>query len=296
MVDVGSNGRRRRHSSDPARGQEGHDPDATDAADVTGSPKGRLSSRDRLLLSRDRVAVAVAVLAPLAFCAALVPLRAHLSNTNVALVLVVLVVAVAANGNRLAGALAAIFAAVWFDFFFTVPYERFSITNSADIRTAVLLLLVGLAVSQLGARARRMRVIAVTDAGYLAQVHDTAVLAMSAQSVNDVVDQVREQLTELLHLRGCRFEYGSLLGHPPRIDKDGSVLWGNNRWDVERWGLPDEEIELRASVAERFYGRFMLQPTQGTVPSVEARIVAVTLASLAAAALDAAYSGQNHSG
>jgi K+-sensing histidine kinase KdpD len=38
-----------------------------------------------------------------------------------ALVLVVAVVAVAAIGNRLAGALAAVSAAAWFDFFFTVP-------------------------------------------------------------------------------------------------------------------------------------------------------------------------------
>ena len=238
--------------------------------------------------------MAASVVAPLAFCAALAPFRVHLSNTNVALVLVVLVVAVAANGNRLAGALTAIFAAIWFDFFFTVPYERFAITNSADIRTAVLLLLVGLAVSQLGARARRMRVIAVTDAGYLADVHDTAVAALSAASPHDLVERVGAQLTNLLNLRGCRFEYGSLLGHPPRLEKDGSVLWGNNRWDVDRWGLPNEEIELRASVGDHFYGRFMLRPTPGTFPSVEARIVAVTLAGLAAAALDAAHSDQDH--
>ena len=34
--------------------------------------------------------------------------------------------------------------------------------------------------SQLAARARRLKVIAITDAGYLAQIHETAVLAKSA--------------------------------------------------------------------------------------------------------------------
>ena len=114
-------------------------------------------------LNRDRAAVAAGVLLPLAVAAVFLPLRSSWSNTNMALVLVVAVVAVAAMGNRLAGALAALSAAAWFDFFYTVPYERFSISRAADIRTAVLLLVVGVAVSQLAARARRLKVIAPTE-------------------------------------------------------------------------------------------------------------------------------------
>ena len=68
--------------------------------------------------------------------------------------------------------MAAVWAAIWFDFFFTVPYYRFTIRSSADVTTAVLLLLTGLAVSQLAARARRLKVVAVTDAGYLGRSRD----------------------------------------------------------------------------------------------------------------------------
>lgn len=77
--------------------------------------------------------------------------------------------------------MAAVSAAVWFDFFFTLPYYRFTIRSSADVTTAVLLLLTGLAVSQLAVRARRLKVIAITDAGYLVQIHETTVLAQSAR-------------------------------------------------------------------------------------------------------------------
>src|ERR1019366_5994964 len=49
----------------------------------------------------------------------------------------------------------------------------------------------------------------------------------------------------LLDLKGCRFERGSLLGHPPRLEPDGTLPRGPYRWDVERWGLPAAEIELR---------------------------------------------------
>ena len=145
-------------------------------------------------LSRDRIAIMAALAAPLAAAAILLPFRASWSNTNVALLLVVAVVGVAAIGNRVAGGLAAVWAAIWFDFFFTLPYYRFTIRSSADVTTAVLLLLTGLAVSQLAARARRLRVIAITDAGYLAQIHETASLTQSARSPDAVVDHVREQL------------------------------------------------------------------------------------------------------
>lgn len=128
--------------------------------------------------------------------------------------------------------------------------------------------------------------IAITDADYLAQIHHTARLAQSSTSPTAVIDQVRAQLVGLLHLRGCRFEYGTLLGHPPRLEQDGSVVLGRKKWDVDRLGLPDEEVELRVFSNGRFYGRFMLEATPGAVPSLEARLVAVTLADQAGNALD----------
>ncbi|WP_329311129.1 DUF4118 domain-containing protein [Streptomyces sp. NBC_01262] len=237
-------------------------------------------------ITRDGIAMVAALAVPLAVTSLLVPLRSHFSNTNAALVLVVAVVAVAAFGNRLAGAIAALSAAIWFDFFLTLPYERFTITRSADVTTAVLLLVVGLAVSQLAVRARRLEVIAITDAGYLAQIHDTAELVQSAANPHAVVEQVRGQLSSLLQLRGCRFEYGTLMGHPPRLEQDGTVLSGRTRWDVDRLGLPAEEVELRAYANGRFCGRFMMDPVPGTVPSLQARLVAVTLANQAGAALN----------
>jgi hypothetical protein len=237
-------------------------------------------------ITRGPFSLFAAVLAPAALCAVLLPWRGSLANTNVALMLVVVVVAVAALGHRGAGALAAVGAALWFDFFFTPPYQRFAISKSADITTAVLLLCVGLAVSQLAARARRFRVIAITDAGYLARIHDTAVLSRSANSALTVVDHVGDELIDLLQLRGCRFQYGSLIGHPPRLEHDGSITIGRKQWDADRLGLPDQDVELRMFGNGKYIGRYMLDPTPGAVPSRQARLVAVTLANQAGAAMD----------
>jgi hypothetical protein len=238
-------------------------------------------------LTRDRIAILAALAAPVAAAAILLPFRAGWSNTNVAMLLVVVVVGVAAIGNRVAGGLAAVSAAAWFDFFFTLPYYRFTIRGSADITTAVLLLVVGVAVSQLAARARRLQVIAITDAGYLAQIQQTVSLAQTARSPDAVADHVREQLIGLLDLEGCRFEYGSLLGRPPRLEPDGTVIAGHSKWDVEESGLPIEEIELRAFGNGQYCGRFMMKPKPGSKPSLQARLVAVTLADQAGRAFSA---------
>jgi Domain of unknown function (DUF4118) len=245
-------------------------------------------------LTRDRVAILAALVVPLGASAILLPFRASWSNTNVALLLVVVIVGVSAIGNRVAGAVAAVWSAAWFDFFFTLPYYRFTIRSSDDVTTAVLLLVTGLAVSQLAARARQLQLVVITDEGYLAQIHDTAAMAQIARSPDTVVDHVREQLISLLDLEGSRFEYGSLLGHPPRLEPDGTIIMtGHARWDVEQRGLPAEEIELRTFGNGQYYGRFMLKPKPGSKPSLQARLVAVTLADQAGRALAASQAARN---
>ncbi|MEU6644058.1 DUF4118 domain-containing protein [Saccharomonospora sp. NPDC046836] len=230
-------------------------------------------------VSRDWIAIASAVVAPVAVSAVLLPLRASLMTTTTTLVLVVVVVAVAALGNRVAGALAALVAAACFDFFFAAPYLHFEITDPVDAQTAVLLLVVGVAVSQLAAHARKQRVIAITGADYLQRIHDALDQARSAGSPNQVVTHVRQQLIDLLNLRECRFELGRLVGHLPRLEQDGSVVAGVRRWEADE-PLPQRSIELRAYGDGRFYGRFLLDPVPGAAPSRQARLVAVALADL----------------
>jgi hypothetical protein len=235
---------------------------------------------------RDRLALTAGLAIPFLVALALVPFRTSVTHTNAALVLVVVVVAVAALGSRTAGVVAALSAAAWFDFFLTRPYETFDITASGDVTTAVLLLAVGVIVSQLAAHARRLEVMMITDADQLDRIHRTAQLARSANSANDVADHVRRELTGLLGLSACRFEYGTLLGRPPRLERDGSVTVGRRTWNPDTDGWPQGEIELRAYGNGHYLGRFMLTPGPGPVPPLAARLVAVTLADQTGAALD----------
>jgi hypothetical protein len=109
-------------------------------------------------------------------------------------------------------------------------------------------------------------------------LHETATLTQSARFPEALVDHVTDQLTGLLDLRMCRFESGSLLGHPPRLERDGTVVASHVRWDVEVVGMPEAEFELRVANQGRYFGRFMLTARPGARPSLQARLVAVTLA------------------
>ncbi|MEU2451149.1 DUF4118 domain-containing protein [Streptomyces sp. NPDC012765] len=238
---------------------------------------------------RDPFALAAGLLAPFFLALALAPFRSDLSATNAALILVVAVVAVAALGSRTAGALAALSAAAWFDYFLTEPYQRFTIEDRDDIETAVLLLVVGLVVSQLAVRARRLRAVVVTDTAHLSSLRGTARLVEDGGSPEAVVEYVRRELVGLLGLRGCRFEYGTLMGNLPRLEHGGGV-WLRSPGRVREYAdWPDGETELRVVGGGHYYGRFLLDPPPGRpLPPEEARSVAVTLAAQGGAALDTA--------
>ncbi|WP_329404005.1 DUF4118 domain-containing protein [Streptomyces virginiae] len=131
---------------------------------------------------QDRAVLLAALVVPFSVALALVPFRTGLSATNEALIMVVAVVAVAALGTRAVGAPAALSAAAWFDFFLTGSHQQFAIADGDEIRTAVLLLVVGLIVSQPAVRVQRLRTVVVADASYLSSLQGTARLVEDGAS------------------------------------------------------------------------------------------------------------------
>jgi len=241
------------------------------------------------LLSRDHLAVAAGLVAPLALTALLVPFRSSFANTDAALALILLVVLVAAAGNRLAGYVAAVSAAAWFDFFLTRPYEQFSITRAADIETTVLVLVIGVAVTEIAVWGRRQHAAASRRAGYLEGINDAARAVAAGDSPSALIEQVAASLTQLLSLRSCKFQYGMAgLGRPARLEHDGSVVADGRPFDVQAGGLPAERgTELLVESGGRLQGRFLMDPDPAARPTREQLLVAVALADQVGAALTA---------
>lgn len=234
----------------------------------------------------------IAVVAPLVACLALIPWRDDLANTDLALLLVLVIVSVAATGRRPAGILAAASAAAWFDFFLTRPYEQFTITARRDVETTVLLLLVGLAVTEIAHRGRHHLERAASQAGHLEGLRLVAE-AVSGDGTDraQLIDQVRGQLTALLGASACRFAQGS--GDPgPVLAPDGLLAWGDQIWDVDNVGLPVQvETQLPAVAHGRTVGHFLVTALPDTRPALAQRRLAVALANLVAVTLAPAEPG-----
>lgn len=240
------------------------------------------------LIRRHRAALVVlAALAPLAACALLALFRDRLANSNEALVLVLLVVATAATGLRSAGIVAALSSTVWFDFFLTEPYRSFTINSSDDVETAVLLVVAGLAVTELALWGRRQQARASRRQGYLNGVAGTAELvAAGNSSTEELLDRIGEQLVEVLGIDAARYVPADPAGLPV-LDRDGTLSRAGRPVPVDRSGLPtDDETALPVLHAGVSRGHFRLvAATRVARPSPEERRVAIMLADQAGAAL-----------
>jgi K+-sensing histidine kinase KdpD len=228
----------------------------------------------------------VGAFVPFVVAAVLLPLRHHLDNANMALILVVAIVAVAISGRRWAAVAAALSAAASFDLFHTYPYVSLRITSSNDLQTEISLLVVGLAVGELAARGRRYQATAVSRTQELERFHGIAGQVVLDETADFVVMNVAGQLVRQLQLADCRLE---LEFHDerivPNVDRSGSVWWGANQWDTQRWGLPPWGVALPVWGHGRQLGRFLLLPRDGTPVNSDDLLGAVALADQAGAAL-----------
>lgn len=78
---------------------------------------------------------------------------------------------------------------------------------------------------------RRQRLAANRRAGYLEGINVAAQAVAASGSATVVIDQVSGQLTCLLALYSCRFQYGVAgLGKPARLRPDGQVTAADRVW------------------------------------------------------------------
>ena len=137
----------------------------------------------------------------------LIPIRDDVDNTNVALLLVVVVVAVASVGQRARrGAWRRCRRPASFNFFHTVPYYSLRIDSRDDVETAVLLLLVGLAVGELASRGLQAQRGGRPRAPRPGQPARPGALVAKGEDADYVLMATEAELTHLLGLAACRFE------------------------------------------------------------------------------------------
>ena len=232
--------------------------------------------------------LATGLVAPLVACLILLLFRNRVPNTSDALLLVLVVVGVASAGDRLAGLLAALTAGLGFDFFLTQPYQSLAIASTTDEQTTLLLLGVGVAVTEIAYRRREQHAIAGKRLGHLQGVQASAKpAAEGSSSCSALIEHAADQIVQVMGLEECRFDY-DMGSDYPRLQPDGSLRWRGQSWPVDSFGLPaDKDTELVVESEGRFMGRFLLKAHPRTRPSRAERMVAATLAAQVGAALGA---------
>ena len=238
------------------------------------------------VVSADTWIMLAAIAAPIVTAAALIPWRSQLDTADNALFLVVIIVAVASTGRRMAAATAALVSALSFDFFLTRPYQSFRITSHSDLITEILLLVVGLAVGELAARGRHHRDAAWQSRHQMALLHSVTELAATGKDPQVVVAAAASELIDLLFLRDCRFTAHGTEGVAARVTPDGHVTVGKETWSTDDLGLP-RNVDLPVRSGGWLLGHFLLTPTPGRPVSHDRLLVAVAIADQVGVALAA---------
>ena len=211
--------------------------------------------------SRRLVARIAAVVLPFLVSGVLATSRDEVTAATGVLVLVLIVVGAAATGDRPAGLLAAVSAGAWFDFFLVPPYNTFTIDNRDDIETAVLLVLISVAVTEVALWGRRQQARASRRSGYLDGVLSAArAVADGTVPAAAVTAHVAGQIADVLDADSATFVAGPV--HDSRVavlDHDGIVSRAGRPIDVQRVGSADRRVHRRPG-PERVAGHRPLPP------------------------------------
>jgi K+-sensing histidine kinase KdpD len=232
------------------------------------------------------IGAAIGGLGPIVLAALLVGVRGEIDSANVALLLVLIVLAAGVVGGRLPGAIGAVSAALSFDFFHTQPYGSLTIASSDDVETTLLLLAVGLVAGQIAVRARRSKSLATQRRSEIQQLHRVAELVAAGTAAPAVEQAVCDELVSLLGLRACRFATEQTWPDLPQLQRNGALSTSVYRVGTgDGFTLPEEGVEIPVLVGGHARGWLVLEPDPDAGVSLDRRLVAVAIADQLGAAL-----------
>lgn len=220
----------------------------------------------------DALRVLAGLALPAGVSALWVPIRTHLPNADLALVLVLAVLAVGAAGRRLPVVLAAVSAPFWFEFFDTRPFEHPAIARTPDLETTIVLALVALTAGEMAVRIVRHRSRARSDAARLNSISGAASLLASGEELALVVSAVSAELTGVLGLERCSFEVGPANPARSRIRRSGDVVAPET--GVVGDGQLFGKVELPVWGHRHVFGQFVLEFSPDARPPSRSDLVA----------------------
>ena len=161
---------------------------------------------------------------PVGVSAAWIPLRGEVPNTDLALVLVIVVAIVGGRAGATTAVVSSVAAAGSFDFLDTRPYGALTISSGADVTTALILLLTGLLVGAGAARLARYRTSDDHRADALAVMIETSGMVATGGEQRLIAEALTAELIQVLELKDCRFHAAPPTRKRPCVARDGSLV------------------------------------------------------------------------
>ena len=180
---------------------------------------------------------------PILLAAVLALVRDAVTPSTAAMVLVLAVVGAATTGDRVAGVASAVSAAVAFDFFLTVPYHSLSIYDRDNVELAIVLVVVGLVVTELALWGHRQQEAARRRSGYIDGVLGLSdVIATGSGAA--LPRTIGVAITQVLGVDRVAWVAGEPSPNAPAVGRDGQVRTAGRDLRVDRRGLPTDRVTV----------------------------------------------------
>ena len=183
---------------------------------------------------------------------ALLPLRDHVRNTNVALLLALVTVAISVLGGLAPGAVGGLVTALTYNVLFTRPYWSLRINDVDDVETVLLLVLIGVAAGALVSWGRRQQREASRQEASARRLRRHAELAAGSETLGRLLQQAREELCDLFDVRTCVYEPGPPGGDVALFTHTGITVPGDSA-STRPW------VALPVRRGGRIVGHFLIE-------------------------------------
>jgi K+-sensing histidine kinase KdpD len=208
------------------------------------------------------------------------PFRATIGLENVVICYLLVVVAAAAIGGRAAGIVAAVSAALAYDFFLTTPYHTLVIDSLAQVITVGLLVVTGVVVSIGGRMRRRSAAAAEAHADAIRLLHQVTWTTAAGGAVDRVAAEGLQRLlgarrVSILRRSPAGFIVTMDIGDTrspldleavTHLDREGRIPLGHHRVLDGTMVLPLEGVALDLVARQQPVGYLVVIPG-GDVPA-----------------------------
>jgi K+-sensing histidine kinase KdpD len=227
--------------------------------------------------TRTALAVAVSTVVPIAFGAALIPVREQLSQ-SISLLMVLPVLLIALLGGARLGTLAALGAAAAFDVFHTKPYYRPTIDDPDDIVETIVLLAIGITAGYLAESAQNAIVAARVRRRELTAMTNFIENIGTPIPAETLADHASASILSLLDARECVWRSDYMGTASPVLKPDGTLTSLHGATRHEGGGALPTTIEIPVGTPPTEYGRFIVTTNQRIDVSLEERRAAAIIA------------------